>query len=321
MTGMRMVLTVALVVACAGAIVYANCGSCEGDKASCTVEEEGCGAEQAACGAQAKAGCCPKPNAGCCGKWKLSVQAYSFKMFTFYEAIDKAEAMGLKYIEAYSKQKLSPDQPDVVFNHESPKKVRRQVKKKLADAGVTLINYGVVKLTGVEEEDRKIFDFAKDMGIQTIVSEPEAKTEVFDAIEKLCKEYKIQVALHNHPAPSKYYNPEAVLAVLKGRSKWIGACADNGHWMRSGIDPIEALKKLEGKILSLHFKDLNAFGERKAHDVPWGTGKGNVKAVLTELKRQGFEGVFSIEYEHNWENSVPEITRSVAYFNKTAAAL
>lgn len=46
-----------------------------------------------------------------------------------------------------------------------------------------------------EAQCRKVFDFAKEMGIETIVSEP--PKEAFDLIEKLCEEYKINVAIHN----------------------------------------------------------------------------------------------------------------------------
>ena len=38
--------------------------------------------------------------------------------------------------------------------------------------------------------------------------------------------------------------------------------------------------------------------------------------MLKELKKQGFKGVFSIEYEYNWENSVPDIKKCVNYFNE-----
>jgi hypothetical protein len=114
-----------------------------------------------------------------------------------------------------------------------------------------------------------------------------------------------------------------VLKVCKGRSPRIGACADTGHWMRSGINPLEAVKKLgaQKRIISLHFKDLNEFGNPKAHDVIWGTGLANAKAILAELARQDFKGVFSIEYEYNWLESMPEIAGCVAFFRKTAAEL
>jgi len=251
--------------------------------------------------------------------WRLAVQAWTFRKFTFYEAIDKTESLGLHWIEAYPNQRLSPQKPDLKFNHNISPAVRKEVKRKLADAGVKLVNYGVVPLPNDEAECRKVFDFAKDMGIEMIVSEPPA--EAFDLVDRLCNEYKIKVAIHNHPKPSTYWNPDKVLRLCKGKSNYIGACADIGHWMRSAVDPLEALKKLRGRIISLHFKDLNQFGTRRAHDVPWGTGLGNTKALLEELNHQGFEGVFSIEYEYNWKSSLPQIRQCVEYFDKVAAVL
>jgi len=249
--------------------------------------------------------------------WRLGCQAYSFNRFTFYEAIEKNAAVGLRYIEAYPGQRVSKDK-DAKTDHNLTPQDRAEIKKRLSDAGVKLVNYGVVGLSANEGQNRQIFDFAKDMGIETIVSEP--PFDAFDVIDKLCEEYQINVALHNHPQPSIYWNPDTVLKVCEGRSKRIGACADTGHWMRSGINPLEAIKKLEGRIISFHFKDLNDYG-RGAHDVPWGTGKADVPALLREIKRQGIKAVFSIEYEYNWENSLPEIAESVKFFDKVAAQL
>ncbi len=250
--------------------------------------------------------------------WRLGCQAYTFKNFTFYEAVDKVASLGLDWIEAYPGQRVSED-IDARFGHTMDPETRNRVKAKLADAGVRLRAYGVVGLPADTVECRKVFDFAKEMGIETIVSEP--SEDALDLIEMLCEEYQIKVAIHNHPKPSHYWDPDTVLAAVKGRSKLIGACGDTGHWMRSGINPLEALKKLEGRLVSLHLKDLNEFGVREAHDVIWGTGKADVKALLTELDRQNFQGVFSIEYEYNWDNSVPEIRRCVAYFNEMALEL
>lgn len=251
--------------------------------------------------------------------WQLGCQAYTFNRFTFYEAVDKVASLGLHYIEAYPGQRLSPDMPeDVKFDHNMPADLQKTVLDKLAAANVKLVNYGVVGLSNNEEESRKVFEFAKAMGIETICSEP-AKA-AFDLLEKLADEYEINVALHNHPKPSVYWSPDRVLEALEGRSKRLGACADTGHWMRSGIDPLEGLKKLEGRIISFHFKDLNEMSPR-AHDVPWGTGKANVKALLEEIHRQGFKGVFSAEYEHNWENSLPDLAECVKNFEAIAAEI
>ncbi len=250
--------------------------------------------------------------------WRLGCQAYSFNRFTFLEALEKNASLGLRYLEAYPGQTLSKGSPDVKMGHDMSPEAREAVKKRLADLRTKLVCYGVVGLSKDEKASRKVFDFAKDMGIEVIVSEP--PEDAFDTIEKLCDEYQISVAIHNHPKPSHYWNPDTVLAVCKGRSKRIGACADTGHWMRSEIKPIEAIRKLEGRIVSFHFKDLNAFG-RSAHDVPWGTGKANIKEILKEIRRQGIKAPFSIEYEYNWENSLPEIAQCVAYFEEVAKEL
>ena len=93
-----------------------------------------------------------------------------------------------------------------------------------------------------------------------------------------------------------------------------------GHWVRSGLDPVECLKKLEGRVITLHSKDLNERGP-KAHDVPWGTGSSNAKGMLAELQRQNFKGAICVEYEHNWENSAPELAKSAEWFHATCEEL
>jgi sugar phosphate isomerase/epimerase len=251
--------------------------------------------------------------------WKLSVQAWTFDKFTFAEAVEKAASAGLRWIEAYPGQKVGGTVGDAGMGPALSASDRAAVKRILADAGVRLVNFGVTELKNDEAECRRLFDFAKDMGIETIVAEP--PPDAIALVDRLCGEYGINVAIHNHPKPSPYWNPDKVLEVTRGRSSRIGACADIGHWLRSGINPMEAIKKLKGRIITFHFKDLNVAGDPEAHDVVWGTGVANVRELLRELDRQKFQGVFSIEYEHNWDNNVPEVRQCVAAFEKMAGEL
>lgn len=87
---------------------------------------------------------------------------------------------------------------------------------------------------------------------------------------------------------------------------------------RENLNQIDCLKKLKGRLISLHFKDIapKKEGEKEQHDVIWGTGILDVRGMLKELKSQNFKGVFSIEYEYNWENSVPDIKECIRYFDK-----
>lgn len=265
--------------------------------------------------------------------WRVGPQSYSFRKFTFFEAVDKTAAMGMKFIEAFPKQKVSAES-DATMDFAMDAATRKAVQDKLGAAGVKLVNYGVI--TPMDEAGwRQLFEFAQSMGIETIVSEPPPADMAL--VDKLCEEFKIAVAIHNHPSPSPYWNPEAVLKAVEGCGKRIGACADTGHWVRSGLDPLECLKKLQGRVISLHLKDLNtrvpagiesfqAFKKDKKraplpHDVPWGTGACNVFGCLAELKRQNFRGMFAVEYEQNWDNSMPEIEESADAFYLFAQAL
>ena len=240
----------------------------------------------------------------------MGCQAWTFNSYTFFDAIDKTAGLGLHYIEAFPGQKTSKE-ISTGFGDGLSAEQRKTIEKKLADSGVKLVNFGVTGIDGT-----RTFDFAKDMGIETIVSEP--GEDQFEKLDTLCGQYEINIAIHDHPKPSHYWNPDTVLKVTKGLSKRIGACCDTGHWPRSGLNAVECLKKLEGRIISFHFKDLNKMGG-DAHDVPWGTGINDVHGMLTEVKRQGVKAVFSIEYEYTWDKAT--LAKCVAYFDKVSAEL
>jgi sugar phosphate isomerase/epimerase len=110
-----------------------------------------------------------------------------------------------------------------------------------------------------------------------------------------------------------------VLEVCEGRSKMVGGCCDTGHWVRSGLNPVECLEKMEGRLITLHLKDVAEWGKPEARDVPLGEGKADYGAVLAELRRQEFEGVLSIEYEHQSEKLEEEVAACVAFVEKTVA--
>ncbi|GAB3256615.1 hypothetical protein GCM10027347_18530 [Larkinella harenae] len=248
----------------------------------------------------------PEDKAG----WKLGAQSYSFRLFTFAEALRKIDSCGLKYVEAFPGQTLGGGL-EGKMDYKMDAATRQAVKKMVKDKGLTLVAFGVTNVA-TEAEWKAMMEFAKDMGITNINTEP--KVEQIPYIARLADEYKINVALHNHPKPSHYWHPDSVLSVI-GTSKYLGACADIGHWVRSGLDPVDCLKKLQGHIVGMHFKDVKKDSpDGKYHDVIWGTGDCKVDAVIAELKRQKFKGPISVEYEHHWENNGPEIAESVKYF-------
>jgi len=138
-----------------------------------------------------------------------------------------------------------------------------------------------------------------------------------DTIEKLVKEYDIRVGFHEHARnPNKpdykLWDPNYVLALVKDRDRRIGACADTGHWATSGLKPVDCLRILRGRVISSHLKDRSEIG-KQLPDTVYGRGVSDISGILDELKRQGFDGNISIEYENNWEHSVPDVAQCVGF--------
>lgn len=251
------------------------------------------------------------------GGFAIGAQAYTFNRFSVFEAIDKTAEAGGKVIEFYPGQKLSKEQPDVKWDHNASEEVIQKVKAKLAEHHIKAVNYGVVDIPKDEENARKIFEFAKKMGLRAVTTE---SVPSMDTIEKMVKEYDIQVAFHNHPrrpndANYKVWDPWYILSIVKDRDARIGACADTGHWQTSGLNPVYCVRVLKGRIISSHLKDKSDFGQ--AHDVPYGQGVGEIKRVLDELKKQNFQGNISIEYEYKWENNTPDVKECIDFVRKT----
>jgi sugar phosphate isomerase/epimerase len=259
----------------------------------------------------------PIPESAKINGFAIGVQAWTFNRFTVFEAIEKTKVTGAKVIELFPGQKLSPEEKDVKFDHNSPKEVWEKVAAKAKEAGVMPVAYGVVGLSKKEEESRKVFEFAKFMGIRVINTE---SVDAIDTIEKLVKEYDIKVGFHDHPKrpndPSyRMWDPNYILEVVKDRDARIGSCADTGHWVRSNLKPVDCLRILKGRIVSSHLKDLHA-PLPSGHDVIYGTGVSDVPGILAEFKAQGFSGPISVEYEYNWDKNVEDAKQCIEYVSK-----
>ncbi|MBE2285374.1 MAG: sugar phosphate isomerase/epimerase [Prosthecobacter sp.] len=247
------------------------------------------------------------------GQFYAGCQAYSFRLYTVFEAIDKTAQAGGKTIEFYPGQKFDDT---AKWDHNATPEMIDKVMKHLEAKGLTAVGYGVVKLGKDAAQDRKVFEFCKKVGISIVVTEPDVAG--LDGIEALVKEFDIKMAIHNHPKRPldrayMFWDPNYVLGLVKDRDPRMGACADVGHWVRSGLDPVECIKILKGRIFDSHMKDLTEFGNVKAHDLPFGQGKSNIAGILAEYAAQGYPGPLHCEYEHNWETSVPEITQCLEF--------
>jgi len=261
----------------------------------------------------------PIPAEAKVGGFALGAQAYTFNRFSVFEAIEKTAQAGGKTIEFFPGQKLTAEDPNVKWDHQASDEMIQKVKARLAQHKIVAVNYGVVG--GKDDAEwRQIFEFARKLGLYGITTE---SVNQLDIIEKLVKEFDIRVGIHEHGKRSndpnyKVWDPNYVLSVVKDRDQRIGACADTGHWCTSGIKPLDGIKLLKGRIISLHLKERPEIG-RQLPDAIYGTGVSDIKGILDELKRQNFEGHISIEYENNWDHSVPDVAQCIGFVRGWAA--
>lgn len=248
--------------------------------------------------------------------WKVGVQLWTFRLFTQEEALAKADSAGIKFIEAFPGQLLDKTSKDT-FGISMSAAGRQKLKELLKLHHIQMVAMGVT--TPDSKADWiKTFDLAKEFGLSYITSEP-LKSQ-WDMVDSLAGAYNIKIAIHDHPKPNTYWHPDSVLAAVKGHSN-IGSCADLGHWSRNGLNLVDCLKKLEGHIYGVHFKDIVKFDQTDAADTVVGRGVIDFAPVFAELKRQNFKGMFSIEHESNWENNVPDVIETVKFYNNQVAQL
>ncbi len=248
--------------------------------------------------------------------WKIGVQMWTFMEFTFAEALDKVDSAGVKYIEAFWGQPLGAGMKDS-FGIRMSDENKAKLKQLLQQKGISIVAMGVI-VPKTKEEWKQAFDLAKEFGLSYVTAEP-LKNQ-WDMVDSMAGAYGIKVAIHDHPKPNVYWSPDSVLAAIQGHPN-IGSCADVGHWARNGINPVDALKKLAGHVYGVHLKDIKKFDDTKAEDTIVGKGVIDFPPIFQELKRQHFNGMFSIEHESNWYHSVPDVIETVKFYNDQVAKL
>jgi inosose dehydratase len=240
------------------------------------------------------------------GGFRMGVQTYSFRNFSFADALVKTRELGLSHVELYPGH----------LDHASVTPAQlAEAKQRMADAGITADAYGVVPFSQDEAAARKIFDFAKEVGILSISADPAADS--FELLDRLLEEYKIPVAIHNHGPHHQWGDPNVIHAAIKDHHPLIGLCADTGHFLRAGVDPIEALRILRGRFFGMHVKDF--VGEETETII--GEGNLDLKGLIAEMQAQAYAGPCALEYELSPEDPMAGMRQGLANFRAAVAAL
>ncbi len=218
---------------------------------------------------------------------QLAIQTWTLRHMKFEQVVEFAKQQGITNLQ-------------VIGSHIDPNSPREEYMKKKAilDAnGLRAYTFGVAGTSLDTAQNRKLFEFAKDMGISLIIVEP-PDFKIFDNLEELAKEFDIRVAVHNHGIRSLYGNPAVVRALLKHRDPRIGVCMDAGWITSTGMNPANVFREYQGRVFDIHLKDKKVEktqGDDVAMDTHIGEGQGQLEGLLSELKKTGWNGMLAIE--------------------------
>jgi inosose dehydratase len=240
---------------------------------------------------------------------KLGLTSYTLRKFSLDQAIAMAKEAGAKYISL----------KEMHLPFTSTTTERQQARKKIEEAGLTLLGCGVIYMKNDAAEIRRYFDYAKDAGIPTIICSPEP--EALDTVERMAKEYDIRIAIHNHgPGDKKYPSPLDVLRLIKARDARMGICMDVGHTVRIGQDPVEVIRKCAERLYDFHIKDVTAANPQgKAIEV--GRGVIDIAGVLRELVQIQYQYHLALEYEAKESAPMAGMCESLGYIRGVLAAI
>jgi sugar phosphate isomerase/epimerase len=249
--------------------------------------------------------------AGPYGPFKMGLQSYSLRGLTkggkpdLDAALKTTRELGLHYWEAYPAH--VPATADPAQAAES--------KKRLDDAGVALIGYGVNRFTKNHDANRKLFEFAKLMGLGYLSADPDLDS--FDSLDKLTEEYGVAIGIHNHGPGHKYEKIDRIAEVIKDHGPKIGCCVDTGHFLRSREDPVRAVEVFGPRVFGVHLKDVK---DARTFTV---LGKGDLRTadLLKALARLNYHYCLALEYEENPANPVEEIRECLAATREATRAL
>jgi sugar phosphate isomerase/epimerase len=242
------------------------------------------------------------------GSLNVGAQSYSFREFPLERALKQYQALGLKYGEFFNKH--------IPLN--STRAQLAAIGKLCAEYGVQPIAYGVQGFKKDSDENRKNFELAKALGVKYISADP--APDSFDALDKLCEEYKIAIGIHPHGPTGRnnkqmhrWYSAEVILPAVKDHHPLIGTCIDTGHILRcilldKKLDPAEQIRIMGKRNFGLHLKD---FDDKKKEEVILGQGMLDVAGVVKALKDVGFQGYCNLEYELNPQNPVADMAQGL----------
>lgn len=232
--------------------------------------------------------------------FKIGVAGFSYRKFTIDQTLQYLQSMDVKYFSV----------KDWWLPLDSTKEQMDAFKAKCAEYGVEGYILGPIYMRSEADVD-KTFAYAQRYGADMFIGVP--NYELLDYVIAKVKETGIKVAIHTHgPDGAAFPDIRTVVDLVKDPSLGVGCCMDLGHTFRSGYDVAKDIKKYGKWIYDIHIKDETAAS--KAGQT-WEMGRGvmDFAPIVKSLRKIGYKGVVSLEFEKNGDNPHPGVAESIGY--------
>lgn len=241
-------------------------------------------------------------------RFKLGIAGYSFVHFDIDESLAMMKRMDVKYLCIKDFHlPLSSTDAEIAAFHE-----------KLAASGVTGYAVGPLYMTKSRAEIDGAFEYAKRVGVKLIVGVP--NKEDLPYISDKTAEYDIRYAIHNHGPEDKLYpNATSIFELVKDLDPRMGLCFDMGHNMRDGQDPVRDVKRYHKRIFDIHLKNVTA-ANKDGGTCELGRGVIDIPAFINALRKMGYDGKCSLEFEKDMKDPLAGLAESVGYFKGVSDA-
>jgi sugar phosphate isomerase/epimerase len=238
------------------------------------------------------------------GGFRLGVQTISLRKYPLPEALRHLQGMGVRIVEFSAGSHLPATASDEQI---------MEAREAAALAGVKITAQGVNRFSKDHAANKRVFEFARKLGIRIITANPQPDAKTFASLDKLVAEYDMRIAIHNHGPGSLYDKLNDVLKAIQDHDPRIGACVDCGHYLASGEDPIQCVLALSGRMHGIHLKDHAEIG-KKSVSVVLGKGRLDVVGLFKAARQIKFpaDGALSLEYEANRDNPLDDLKACLA---------
>ena len=207
--------------------------------------------------------------------WQVGISSTAFPWKTFTDSAVLAEALGLASIEGNNGQKVAPDVDKNLDYNLSPAEIAT-LKDRLDELRLRMPAYRVDSIPSDDESVRKLFAFAKEMSVETIITN--AMPSSLSAIDRLAGENGVNVAVESTG------DPKSVMHALEGLSPHVGVSVSFSDWMKQGIEPVDGLAAIKDRLMAVALRDRSALGP-DGRDVRLGTGVADLQNFLYQVAR------------------------------------